>query len=260
MKTRFQPRRLSYCLSIVLVGVLPAIAVGQVVFQEDFDGGGFPPPGWIAENYLPTSPIVWDVNPVFGEANLTDGSSMAAMIDPVSYRQQDYDAALISPTVVLPAGQSGLQLSFVTVFEPWSGDEFAEIDISIDGGIEWTQLESWNVLESVDGMIAIPLESYLGQSVRFRFRMSNGDHRAWDNYWQIDDVLVSVAQEVSLPGDLSVDGYVDIIDLNIILICWGQTGPAISDVRADCNGDGFVDLIDLNTVLIDWGKGTPPGP
>ena len=56
------------------------------------------------------------------------------------------------------------------------------------------------------------------------------------------------------PGDRNEDEVVDIVDLNIVLIGWGQTGAGITDPRADANGDGVVDIVDLNIVLIDWGK------
>ncbi len=58
----------------------------------------------------------------------------------------------------------------------------------------------------------------------------------------------------ALPGDFSEDGTVDIVDLNMVLIDWGNTGLDVIDQRADTNSDDTVDLIDLNTVLIDWGK------
>ena len=58
----------------------------------------------------------------------------------------------------------------------------------------------------------------------------------------------------SYAGDLSGDGAVDIIDLNIILIHWGWVVIPGDKSAGDSNGDGFVDIIDLNTVLIDWGK------
>ncbi len=60
-----------------------------------------------------------------------------------------------------------------------------------------------------------------------------------------------------LKGDLNNDNIVDIVDLNLILIHWGQSGQ-IGDTRADPTRDGVVDIADLNTVLIEWGQG--PGP
>ncbi len=57
-----------------------------------------------------------------------------------------------------------------------------------------------------------------------------------------------------LPGDMSEDGTVDMVDLNMILIDWGNTGLDVIDQRADTNSDDTVDIIDLNALLIDWGK------
>ena len=58
------------------------------------------------------------------------------------------------------------------------------------------------------------------------------------------------------PGDLSGDGIVDIVDLNIVLIHWGWVVIPGDRSYGDANGDGYVGIIDLNSVLIDWGQGT----
>ncbi len=64
-----------------------------------------------------------------------------------------------------------------------------------------------------------------------------------------------VAGGGALAGDLNLDGVVDIVDLNIILIEWGQTNPV--DLRADTFADGVIAIEDLNRVLIDWGQTSP---
>ena len=68
------------------------------------------------------------------------------------------------------------------------------------------------------------------------------------------DATVTATYLADLAGDLNEDGGVNLIDLNMVLIDWGKSGPAISDPRSDADGNGTVDLIDLNIVLIDWGK------
>ncbi len=62
----------------------------------------------------------------------------------------------------------------------------------------------------------------------------------------------------SLTGDLDLDGFVGINDLNIVLGAWNQSVPP-ADPLADPSGDGFVGIDDLNTVLGHWNAGTPPG-
>ncbi len=59
-------------------------------------------------------------------------------------------------------------------------------------------------------------------------------------------------------GDLDVDGFVGITDLNLVLGSWNQNVTAAS-LQGDPTGDGFVGIEDLNLVLGNWNTGTPPG-
>jgi Esterase-like activity of phytase len=59
-----------------------------------------------------------------------------------------------------------------------------------------------------------------------------------------------------LVGDLDVDGFVGIIDLNIILSRWNEV--VFPGVMADPTTDGFVGIADLNVILSNWNAGTPP--
>lgn len=52
-----------------------------------------------------------------------------------------------------------------------------------------------------------------------------------------------------LAGDANLDGVVDMLDLNIVLSEWQQTG----NVQGDVNHDGIVDFSDLNIVLAYYG-------
>lgn len=61
-----------------------------------------------------------------------------------------------------------------------------------------------------------------------------------------------------LEGDLNGDGFVGIVDLNIILGNWNATVTAGDLLQGDPTGDGFVGIGDLNQVLGNWNNGTPP--
>ncbi len=61
-----------------------------------------------------------------------------------------------------------------------------------------------------------------------------------------------------LAGDLNADGFVGILDLNIVLGAWNDTVTAGSLIDGDPNGDGFVGIADLNIVLGNWNAGDPP--
>jgi hypothetical protein len=65
-----------------------------------------------------------------------------------------------------------------------------------------------------------------------------------------------------LIGDLNLDGFVGIADLNIVLGDWNAVvDPGVDpdvDPAADPSGDRFVGIADLNIVLGNWNAGTPP--
>jgi WD40 repeat protein len=50
------------------------------------------------------------------------------------------------------------------------------------------------------------------------------------------------------PADVSGDGEVNVTDLTLVILAWGQTGGA-----ADVNGDGIVAVLDLVEVITNWG-------
>lgn len=66
-----------------------------------------------------------------------------------------------------------------------------------------------------------------------------------------------------LDGDVNLDGFVGIEDLNIILGEWNHGFPGldpISDPRSDPSGDGFVGIEDLGIVLGRWNSGKTEQP
>ncbi len=70
----------------------------------------------------------------------------------------------------------------------------------------------------------------------------------------VTDATVTASYSyIPIRGDLSEDGNVDIVDLNMVLIDWSKSS-GFADPRSDADGSGTVNIIDLNYVLIDWGK------
>ena len=51
------------------------------------------------------------------------------------------------------------------------------------------------------------------------------------------------------PGDFNSDGKVDMIDLNTLMLNWGQTG---SNISGDLNQDGKVNLLDFSILMLNW--------
>lgn len=52
-------------------------------------------------------------------------------------------------------------------------------------------------------------------------------------------------------GDLDLSGFVDGVDLGILLVKWGSPNPGIPDM----SGDGIFDGSDLGLLLVHWGSG-----
>jgi hypothetical protein len=68
----------------------------------------------------------------------------------------------------------------------------------------------------------------------------------------------AVSLAAGLDGDLNLDGFVGITDLNIVLSNWNLNVAENVWLAGDPSSDGFVGIDDLNIVLGNWNAGTPP--
>jgi len=61
----------------------------------------------------------------------------------------------------------------------------------------------------------------------------------------------------NIPGDVNGDGFVNVLDLIDLLLCFGQ--PALPDCEAeDLNDDGVVNVLDMIELLLNYGAGDFP--
>lgn len=170
---------------------LAGAAHGQVLF-EDFEGG-VPPAGWSYADYeAGGSAHAWTVNTATGEGNYTNGSGLAAMSDSDS-NPGEYNHALITPAISLLNGPSSL--SYTSNYQNFALLDFANTDISTDGGATWTTLLSWNsdmgTFYGTPGVdVVLDISAYAGQTVHIRFHHYNPNASDWDWYWQVDNVRV----------------------------------------------------------------------
>ncbi len=130
------------------------------------------------------------------------------------------DQRLISPLtgIALPAGQNALTLQFWNYQNIESSDSLCFdggiLEISTDGGVNWTQLPTENMFtDPYDGIVSsdysnplggkdawcgtpqdwlnsvVDLDAYAGETVSFRFRLGT-DSSVAEEGWYIDDVVV----------------------------------------------------------------------
>ena len=122
--------------------------------------------------------------------------------------------------MALPTGQASLTLQFwnqQTIEDSNTGCwDAAILEISIDGGSTWTQMESELMTDPYHGIVnpsssplsglnawcgdpqdwlnsIVDLDSYAGQSVQFRFRLGT-DSSVGREGWYVDDVVVQSCQ------------------------------------------------------------------
>lgn len=88
----------------------------------------------------------------------------------------------------------------------------------------------------------IDLVDILGQTTAY-IGFTSATGAAWANHDIIDWAYGGFCA-----GDVNDDGFVDLVDLNIILANFGT-----DNIAGDANGDGFTNLADLNIVLAAFG-------
>ncbi|MEW5989130.1 MAG: S8 family serine peptidase, partial [Chloroflexota bacterium] len=175
------------------------------------------------------------------------------------------DQRLVSPAVALPSGQGPLTLQFwnYQAIEDISGGgcyDGAILEISTDGGGNWTQLESELLTDPYDGAVSssfgnplgglnawcgdpqaylnsiVDLDAYAGQTVNFRFRLGS-DSSVSREGWYVDDVVVQscVPEEppiiagVTTSGDVSGVGvYGSEIAYEVVITNTGNTTDTYS--------------------------------
>ena len=71
--------------------------------------------------------------------------------------------------------------------------------------------------------------------------------KAKDNEGNISPASSTASDTTLKLGDLNNDGFVDIVDLSILLSSWETSDPT-----ADINSDGDVDIVDLSIMLSNW--------
>lgn len=168
----------------------------NAVLTEDFNGATFPPTGWVVADNEGTG-VVWDNLAGCGEAgNYTGGSGDVACASSDEFGSAEFDTELWTPAFSLE-GYTSAQVSYLANYQNFASLDFLDLDISTDGGTNWTNLLSWNedhgAFRATPGeSVTVDLSAYAGLSnliLRWHYYDPNTDD--WDWYAQIDDVTVS---------------------------------------------------------------------
>ncbi len=179
----------------------------------DFDTGI--PVDWVVVNNVPSNPVVWtDVISSGEAANYTGGTGDAASAssDLQGGGSGMYDTELQTPPIDL-SGVGSAELSYWANYQNFALVDFLDLDISTDGGANWTTVLSWNedhgaFRNSPGEFVQVNLDAYVGQTVILRWHYYDpGASTAQDWYAQIDDVALTcpIGPNIALEKTVGTD-------------------------------------------------------
>jgi hypothetical protein len=173
--------------------------------------GGIPGSWTVVDNE--GNGVVWtDIASSEIGGNYTGGTGDAASVNSDANLFTDYDTELISNPFSLQY-QASASLDYLVNYQNIF-DDILDVDITTDGGANWTNLLSWNEDHPPGGLFSAPgeavsidLSAYLGEpEVQIRWHYYNPESFDWDWYAQVDNVALTA------PDDADCDGVVDSID------------------------------------------------
>jgi len=196
--------------------------------------------------------VVWtDIASSGIGGNFTGGTGDAASVNSDANIFVEFDSELISNSFSLQ-NQASASLDYLVNYQNLAGLDFLDVDITTDGGSNWTNLLSWNEDHPVGGLFAAPgeavsldLAAYLGEpNVQVRWHYYDPNTGDWDWYAQVDNVALTAT------NDADCDGMVDSIDY-----CPGTVIP--ESVPTQGLGKNRWALTDGDTTFDTNGKRSP---
>ena len=230
-----------------------AKATTITILSEDFEGS-FPPSGWTVHG----DPL-WDRNDNWGRDNYAGGYGYCADADSDAYYGGG-DSELWTPSFSLE-GYASAELSFIASYNDYSGhDDYADVDISTDGGATWTNLLHWED-EDHDAYgpgepVTIDLTPYVGNDnviIRWHYYAPG-----WDFWYEIDNVTIT--GEMVFPDDVGVTAIVEPADT----IIQGDYAIKVEVTNFGTNDETDVPVVGevyqiVKDYLIDENMDTDPG-
>jgi uncharacterized repeat protein (TIGR01451 family) len=184
-----------------MVTVIPCWSL----LTEDFEGT-FPPANWQVVNNGGT--CVWMRNDAFATArpNYAGGLGFCADADADKCGSGTTMNTELRTMVLDLSGLTTATLEYVASYNWLSGAEFANTDVSIDGGTTWTNLLHWTTDHSAYGpgeLVTLDLTQFQGEpSVMIRFHYYAP---GWDYWFEVDQVNVFGCYVPTAVPDIIVD-------------------------------------------------------
>ncbi|MCA9970191.1 MAG: choice-of-anchor J domain-containing protein, partial [Anaerolineales bacterium] len=150
------------------------------------------PAGWATIDNAGSGNL-WRFSDEIGDGNQTTanggtGSSIAADV-PGTTNSTAWDTELWSPAIDLSASTAAT-LTYASQFQDFAANGEIWLDISTDGGANWTNLRNQTVDDPTGGTFEIEdLTAYVGSSVILRWRFQASASTMW--FWHVDNVTVS---------------------------------------------------------------------
>lgn len=157
--------------------------------EQHFDGS-FPPTGWTTIDYAGDG-VEWLRNTSWGDGNWTGGASFCAEVSSAHSIGLSFDAGLLSPEFVVPAG--GL-LFFRANYQNFKGNDSFDVIAGFGGNempiLTWTSDQGgFESLPGAEATISMP-PVLVGQTITLEFRYRDNAQTTDNYYIQIDDVIV----------------------------------------------------------------------
>jgi hypothetical protein len=237
----------------VALTVTPPVTLACNGEVAGFEGGI--PSGWsVIDNE--GFGVEWSDIATAGEVgNYTGGAGDAATVSSERAGPVPFDTELRTAPFDLSGWLPGdtISLTFLANYQNYAARDFLEVDISVDGGVTWTTLLSWNedhgVLRNLPGeSVSIDLSPFAGLGdLTLRWHYYDPTTEDYDWYAQIDDVALLC--ETLGPCDVDGDGDVDLGDINLIVAARNTPATGPDDPR-DFDGDGMITVLDARQCVL----------
>lgn len=196
-----------------------------------------------------------------GESNYTSGTGRAACVSSEAFVNQLFDTSLVSPTFSLEDVTS-VSLTYQANYRNFANLDYLDLDISTDGGSNWTNLLSWNddhgATASTPGeLVSVDLTAYIGEpNLRLRWRYHIAENYAW--YAQIDEVHLDCSAPSLDVTPTSVSEQLYPGETDLVTISLGNTGDESLHWTIDEQADGATACTpqDIPWLSVDPASGT----